>query len=66
MKRSPDGTERPVKVTAYLLLATDEASDWPEASERRRVWMRPAQAAMEVTEGRLIDLLLRLNSTTVW
>jgi hypothetical protein len=33
---------------------------WPEAKQRRREWFTLAQAAMQVEEGELVTMLLRL------
>lgn len=47
----------PVRVSAYLMEVTEEASTWPEAAQRRRAWFSAEAASEAVTEDGLKDLL---------
>ena len=62
-KRLKDGRDKPVAVDVHLLEVEEVLDDWPEADERERRWMTPAQAAMAVQEGALAALLLGLPVT---
>jgi 8-oxo-dGTP pyrophosphatase MutT (NUDIX family) len=55
-KRQKSGSV-PVRVSAYLMQVTEEASTWPEASQRRRAWFSAEDASEAVTEDGLKDLL---------
>jgi len=56
------GTERRLcDVLVYPLQVQRVMDDWPERAQRRREWMTPAQAAMQVEEAGLIQLLLDLT-----
>jgi hypothetical protein len=44
-------------VTVYILNVTDEKAEWPERSERTRVWVSLAEAARRVEEPGLRDIL---------
>lgn len=46
-----------VRVSAYLMEVTEEASTWPEAAQRRRAWFSAEAASEAVTEDGLKDLL---------
>lgn len=52
-KRMGDGTALPVKATVYLAEVSDLADDFPEAHERTRKWVTPAEAATLVAEPEL-------------
>ena len=45
-------------VTVFLLRVTEQKADWPEKSERRRVWLSPEEAADRVDDPGLRRLLL--------
>jgi len=51
----------PVRVSAYLMEVTEEASTWPEAAQRRRAWFSAEAASEAVTEDGLKDLLRGLS-----
>lgn len=50
----------PVRVSAFVMEVTEEASTWPEASQRRRAWFSAEDASEAVTEDGLKDLLRAL------
>jgi 8-oxo-dGTP pyrophosphatase MutT (NUDIX family) len=71
-ERSPAGSFRYEKrltekkavlciVDVYLLEVEQELDEWPEKGQRERRWMTPAQAALLVGEGGLVEVLLRLG-----
>jgi 8-oxo-dGTP pyrophosphatase MutT (NUDIX family) len=47
----------PVRVSAFVMEVTEEASTWPEAAQRRRAWFSAEDASEAVTEDGLKDLL---------
>ncbi len=47
-------------VTVFLMHVTKAADDWPEAAERRRCWLPPAQARSRIDEPGLRALLRAL------
>ncbi|MCW2242459.1 NUDIX hydrolase [Azospirillum canadense] len=49
------------EVTVFLLEVQQELEDWPERAERERRWLRPSQAALAISEGGLVPMLLRLG-----
>lgn len=51
----------PVRVSAFVMKVTEEASTWPEASQRRRAWFSTEAASEAVTEDGLKDLLRGLD-----
>lgn len=48
------------EVVVYLLRVEEVLDDWPEKGERERAWMAPGAAALAISEGGLIEMLLRL------
>ena len=60
-KRLKDGVLRPVRVEVFRLDVEAELDAWPEAVERSRRWMAPAEAAMLVAEPELAVLLQGLE-----
>ena len=60
-KRLDKGDSVTCKVTVYPMRVTEELSEWPEKKERTRQWMTPAQAAMLISEGGLVAMLLTLG-----
>lgn len=48
------------EVTVYLLRVEEELDDWPEKDQRERAWMAPGAAALAVSEGGLVEMMLRL------
>ncbi len=44
-------------VTVFVLNVTQAADEWPEASIRKRAWVKPAAAASRVQEVGLSDLI---------
>jgi len=44
-------------VQVFPLLVRQELDDWPERTQRKRQWMRPAEAAARVAEQELSEML---------
>lgn len=59
-KRLLDGTVEPCLVKVFVMDVERQLDDWPERLERETRWLSPAQAAMKVTEGGLVEILLGL------
>jgi 8-oxo-dGTP pyrophosphatase MutT (NUDIX family) len=59
-KRLRGGRSVPCEVGVFPLWVAQQLEDWPERKQRETRWFTPAQAAMEVEEGGLVTLLLRL------
>lgn len=59
-KRLDDGTTTPIDTTVYLAEVTKLEDDFPEVTERTRVWVTPAEAAKRVDEPELKDILRSL------
>jgi len=55
----------PCAVELYLMEVCEVLDSWPEKKERERVWLTPAQAAMRVEEGGLVEALLRFNALEI-
>ncbi|MFY2823967.1 NUDIX hydrolase [Ruegeria sp. MALMAid1280] len=55
-----DGSALPVLTSVYRIEVQGLADCFPEADERKRVWVAPAIAAERVTEPELRDILLQL------
>jgi len=60
-KRLDSGDSVTCKVHVFPLEVMEELDDWPEKAERTRCWMSPAQAAMLISEGGLVSILLNLG-----
>lgn len=58
-KRRADGTSRRITVTVWPLAVANVGEDWPEADQRTRIWLLPADAARAVDEKSLKKLLLK-------
>lgn len=56
-KRQGRGFSIPINVQVYLIPVTALDNEFPEASERKRKWFTPAEAADLVDEDGLKDLL---------
>lgn len=56
-KRKPSGRMQPVRVEVYALQVSVEHADWPEQFQREKHWTSPDQAAAQVDEPGLRDLL---------
>lgn len=56
-KGLPGDWNVPVKTTVYPVRVLELAEDYPEADERRRKWVAPAEAADMVDEPELKELL---------
>ena len=56
-KRQGRGFSIPINVQVYLIRVTALDNEFPEASERKRKWFTPAEAADLVDEDGLKDLL---------
>ena len=52
----------PVRVKVFLLVVEKELDEWPESSQRRRVWFTPAKAAAAVDEPELAELIRTLDT----
>ncbi len=61
-KHLPDGEVLDCRVDIFPLHVTKLLDDWPESRQRERKWFTFAQAAVEVQEGELVILLLRLGA----
>lgn len=59
-KNQNDGARLLVVVEVYLTRVDAVAADYPEAEERRRVWVSPDEAARRIMEPELKDMLRRL------
>lgn len=57
-KRLKEDWAVPVRVWVYPAQVQELRDDFPEASERSRVWVSPAEAARRVDEPGLRDLLM--------
>lgn len=64
LKRLKRRGPRPTRVTVYALEVLIEHDDWKEASQRRRQWMKPEDAAAAVQEPELSRLILNLFANT--
>ena len=53
------------RVAVYLFEVERELEDWPEASQRRRRWVRPHKARNMVAEPSLRDLLHQAERAVV-
>lgn len=60
-KRLNNGDHVLCKVSVFALKVAEELDDWPEKDERQRRWMSVGQAAMLISEGGLVKLLLSLS-----
>jgi 8-oxo-dGTP pyrophosphatase MutT (NUDIX family) len=49
-----------VTVEVFLLEVDSQLDDWPEKGQRETRWFSLAQAAMKVTDGGLVEILLGL------
>ncbi|HRJ61452.1 MAG TPA: NUDIX hydrolase [Azospirillaceae bacterium] len=61
LKRLHNGDHVLCKVSVFTLKVVEELDDWPEKKERERRWMSVGQAAMLISEGGLVRLLLSLS-----
>jgi 8-oxo-dGTP pyrophosphatase MutT (NUDIX family) len=59
-KRLVDGGLTPCRITVYPLEVQRLDNDFPEHKERRRMWVRPAKAALMVDEPELKEIMLAL------
>ena len=48
-------------VDVYPLEVKKRLKDWPEKSQRERLWLAPAEAALRVAEPELADILRRFK-----
>jgi 8-oxo-dGTP pyrophosphatase MutT (NUDIX family) len=62
-KRLRSGRVQHVRVHVYALEVAEEHADWPEAAERRKLWITPGEAAGMVDEPELKDLLSRFRGS---
>lgn len=63
-KRLSSGLEIPALIDVYLLAVERVLDDWPERHERERQWVEPGEGAMMVSEGGLVDILLRFGAVS--
>lgn len=54
-----------IEVEVFLLEVTKEGRKWPEAGQRKRAWVSPAEAATLVVEPSLAVLLMELADADV-
>ncbi|QDC09139.1 NUDIX hydrolase [Oceanicola sp. D3] len=59
-KTHDDGWGVPVETLVYPVAVEELAADFPEASERKRMWVSPDEAANMVREPELQDILRAL------
>ena len=59
-KRLSNGREIPCEVVVYPLAVERQLEDWPERGQRETRWFSLPEAALKVTEGGLVALLLGL------
>jgi 8-oxo-dGTP pyrophosphatase MutT (NUDIX family) len=52
-----DGSVRALEVEVYPLAVSEELADWKESSERVRLWFAPDEAAAQVAEYELGELI---------
>jgi 8-oxo-dGTP pyrophosphatase MutT (NUDIX family) len=60
LKRLPNDRTVSCQVDVFAMRVNRLLDDWPERGQRQRQWFTLAQAAMEVEEGDLVTMLLRL------
>jgi len=56
-KRLKDGSRMTCEVGVFRMTVERLLQDWPEQGQRERRWFTPGQAAEQVAEAGLIDLL---------
>jgi 8-oxo-dGTP pyrophosphatase MutT (NUDIX family) len=56
-KRLPGGAKRHFRVDVFGMEVTEVLDQWPEAHERARQWLSPAEAAIRVDEPELAVLI---------
>jgi 8-oxo-dGTP pyrophosphatase MutT (NUDIX family) len=59
-KRLSPETAVPCKVRVFAIEVNELLGEWPEKSDRKRIWLPPAEAARQVDERGLQKLLLDL------
>ncbi len=60
LKQLPRGRQIECEVTVFPLRVKRLLDEWPERQQRARAWFTLSEAAMVVTDGELVTLLLRL------
>jgi uncharacterized protein len=60
-KRRADGSAPMATVSVWPMKVLKVGGDWPEAHQRSRVWLAPVDAAREVEEAELKQLLARFR-----
>ena len=58
LKRFEGKSAKRCRVMVFPLEVAEELEDWPERAERRREWLRPAEAAQRIEEPQLASLIL--------
>jgi hypothetical protein len=48
-------------VDVFLLKVEKDFDDWPEKDQRQKEWMSPSKAALQISEGGLVGILLGLG-----
>jgi 8-oxo-dGTP pyrophosphatase MutT (NUDIX family) len=56
-KRRRDGARKRFRVDVFTMEVTEVLDQWPEAHERARQWLSPAEAAIRVDEPELAILI---------
>jgi len=60
LKQMPRGHQVECEVTVFPLVVERLLDEWPERQQRARAWFTLSGAAMVVTDGELVTLLLHL------
>jgi 8-oxo-dGTP pyrophosphatase MutT (NUDIX family) len=45
------------KVDVFLLKVDQDLDEWPEKGQRQKEWMSPSQAALQISEDGLVEIL---------
>jgi len=54
------GDDVPCEVTVFPMRSVTQSKDWPERSKRRLQWFARTQAASQVEEEELADLIVNI------
>jgi 8-oxo-dGTP pyrophosphatase MutT (NUDIX family) len=49
------------KVDVFLLKVDQDLDEWPEKGQRQKEWMSPSQAALQISEDGLVEILQGLG-----
>lgn len=61
LKRLSNKKRKRCTVLVFPMAVHEELSEWPEMTQRKRQWMRPAEAAQHVAETGLIEMFTQLT-----